>query len=64
MIGPYVGEPHSGKWYTSEDVELPEGCHPWAPEVAAAVRIKYMHAVFMEPTPWGFPLMVPSGRTE
>lgn len=48
----------SGKWYTTEEITLPDESWSWDIRVRQALRIKGMHAVIMEPNPWGFPTMI------
>lgn len=48
----------SGKYYTEEDVELPDNTNPWDPIVRESVRIKDMIARYGEDAPWGFPILL------
>lgn len=48
----------SGKYYTTDEVELPEGTHPWDPIVRETVRIKDMIARYGSDAPWGFPILL------
>jgi hypothetical protein len=52
----------SGKWYTTEVVELPADAKPWEFDLfLPGKRLTELHAVTESATPWGYPSMSTGG---